>query len=175
LPAYSQLTRLNHAKTSTTGRGIEKYVLELTFDGGAVIRAIAHRLANATGMFVEDTNEQFVLMSSAPDHRHAANQLAISYAGLIVHALLEIVRSLESPRTSHPPHFSRSDPIAMTTFKSAAKATISKRITESALRSIKVKKLLSESSTQGLRSARPGWLQLLLCLRPRVFLKHRPP
>ena len=91
LPTYSQLTRLNHAKTSTTARGIEKIVLELTFDGGAVIRAIAHRLANATDMSA-DTNEQFVLMSSVPGpcDRHAADQLAISYAGLIVHALLEI-------------------------------------------------------------------------------------
>jgi hypothetical protein len=97
LPAYSQLTRLNHAKTSTTARGIEKYVLELTFDEGAVISAIAHRLANATDMSA-DTNEQFVLMSSVPGpcDRHAADQLAISYAGLIVHALLEI-GSFDSP------------------------------------------------------------------------------
>jgi membrane-bound lytic murein transglycosylase B len=82
-PDLPASTQLNHAKTSATARGIEKNVLELTFDGSAVISAIIHRLANATDMPAEDTNEQFVLMSSVPGpcDQHAADQLAISYAG----------------------------------------------------------------------------------------------
>ena len=83
IPAYSQLTRVDHVKGSVSARGIEKYVLELTFDHSAPLHAIVRRNASKPDQ-PSDDSDRFSLVSSVPgpcDREHT-DLLAVSYTGL---------------------------------------------------------------------------------------------
>jgi hypothetical protein len=82
VPLYSQATQVVHVKTASIDGGVDKYDLELVFDGKSVFFAVLE--SNTTNKQI-DTNELKLKLISCipgPCDLHESDQLAVSSSGL---------------------------------------------------------------------------------------------